>query len=256
MDNQDFTSQIAASLGVTQQPEVQATPAPESAPETVTPEPSTSAQEPEVQTNNTPAPETNQNNQDNSTIRQMREQLSQSKKEAQKQKELLERIAREQGISIEQLEESITAKENKRRGEQLGVSPEVAAQLAAQEARIKELEEQNTRIDFNNRVNSFQNEFKLSPEETMTFLQDAQAQGFDVLRPGTNLSTLYRAINFDRLSKAKEAEIRQQILNDMQRQRENANQVPGTSPVPTTPSAQDDMSDKEFKASLFNSLKK
>lgn len=256
MDNQDFTNQIAASLGVTQQPEVQATPAPESAPETITSEPSTSTQEPEVQPDNSPAPEANQNNQDNSTIRQMREQLSQSKKEAQKQKELLERIAREQGISVEQLEESITAKENKRRGEQLGVSPEVAAQLAAQEARIRELEEQNTRIDFNNRVNNFQSEFRLSPEETMTFLQDAQAQGFDVLRPGTNLSTLYRAINFERLSKAKEAEIRQQILNDMQRQRENANQVPGTTPVPASPNAQDDMSDKDFKASLFNSLKK
>lgn len=250
MQNQtpDLTSQVASALGVaeTSTPEVSTEPqTPDVAqPENVVDNPEQAPQQPEA-----PAPDT-----ENSTIRQMREQISQSKKEAQKAQELLARIAKEQGISVEQLEEHITAKENKRRGEELGVSPEVAAQLAAQERRIQELETQNTRMDFNNRVDAFQREFKLTPEATMEFLQNAQQQGFDVLKPGVNLSTIYRAVNFDRLSKAKEAEIRQQILNEMQQQRENGNSIPGSSAAPVTP-GQDEMSDKEFKASLFNSLK-
>lgn len=252
MDNQNITNQVASALGISTEP---ATPevAPEvNTPETVADQPGTTnvpvepgqPQQPEV-----PAPDTN-----NSTIKQMREQISQHKKEAQKANELLARIAKEQGISIEQLEEHITAKENKRRGEELGVSPEVAAQLAAQEHRIQELETQNARIDFNNRVDNFQREFNLTPEATMEFLQAAQQQGFDVLKQGVNLSTIYRAINFERLSQAKEAEIRQQILNEMQQQRENSNNIPGNAVVPPAGNSED-MSDKEFKASLFNSLK-
>ena len=250
MENQtpDLTSQVASALGIAENPTPEVTPEPQT-PDVAQPEPTVETPEQTTQQPETPAPDNN-----NSTIKQMREQISQSKKEAQKAQELLARIAKEQGISVEQLEEHITAKENKRRGEELGVSPEVAAQLAAQERRIHELETQNARMDFNNRVDAFQREFKLTPEATMEFLQTAQQQGFEVLKPGVNLSTIYRAVNFDRLSKAKEAEIRQQILNEMQQQRENGNSIPGNSTVPATP-GQEDMSDKEFKASLFNSLK-
>lgn len=257
MQNQtpDLTSQVASALGIAETPTPEVAPEPQTPdvaqPETVVENPEQAPQQPE-----TPAPDT-----ENSTIRQMREQISQSKKEisqskkeAQRANELLARIAKEQGLSVEQLEASITEKENKKRGEELGVSPEVAAQLAAQERRIQELETQNTRMNFNNRVDAFQREFKLTPEAVMEFLQTAQQQGFDVLKPDVNLSTIYRAVNFDRLSKAKEAEIRQQILNEMQQQRENGNSIPGSSAAPVTP-GQDEMSDKEFKASLFNSLK-
>lgn len=250
MQNQtpDLTSQVASALGIAETPTPEVAPEPQTPdvaqPETVVENPEQAPQQPE-----TPAPDT-----ENSTIKQMREQISQSKKEAQRANGLLARIAKAQGLSVEQLEADITEKENKKRGEELGVSPEVAAQLAAQERRIQELETQNTRMDFNNRVDAFQREFKLTPEATMEFLQNAQQQGFDVLKPGVNLSTIYRAVNFDRLSKAKEAEIRQQILNEMQQQRENGNSIPGNSAVPVTP-GQEDMSDKEFKASLFNSLK-
>lgn len=250
MQNQtpDLTSQVASALGIAETPTPEVAPEPQTPdvvqPETVIDNPEQAPQQPE-----NPAPDT-----ENSTIKQMREQISQSKKEAQRANGLLERIAKAQGLSVEQLEEFVTEKENKKRGEELGVSPEVAAQLAAQERRIQELETQNTRMDFNNRVDAFQREFKLTPEATMEFLQNAQQQGFDVLKPGVNLSTIYRAVNFDRLSKAKEAEIRQQILNEMQQQRENGNSIPGSSAAPVTP-GQDEMSDKEFKASLFNSLK-
>lgn len=250
MQNQtpDLTSQVASALGIAETPTPEVAPEPQTPdvaqPETVVENPEQAPQQPE-----TPAQDT-----ENSTIKQMREQISQSKKEAQRANGLLARIAKAQGLSVEQLEADITEKENKKRGEELGVSPEVAAQLAAQERRIQELETQNTRMDFNNRVDAFQREFKLTPEATMEFLQTAQQQGFDVLKPGVNLSTIYRAVNFDRLSKAKEAEIRQQILNEMQQQRENSNSIPGSSAAPVTP-GQDEMSDKEFKASLFNSLK-
>ena len=54
-----------------------------------------------------------------------------------------------------------------RKANQLNVSPEIATQMRMQEQRIRELEEQNTRIDFNNRVDRLQQEQGLTENQVV-----------------------------------------------------------------------------------------
>lgn len=187
--------------------------------------------------------------QDNSTIKQMREQLAQYKQQQQDTERKLQRIADSMGKSIDEVLADIQAKEDKVKGDRLGVSPEIAAQIRQQEARIKELEEQSIRDDFNNRANNFKKEFNLNEVELNKFFQDAVSKGFDLTRKGTDLGVIYRAINFEKLSAAKEAEIRQQILNEMQQQRESANAVNNVYNQPATSSSADD-NDYDFVKTL------
>ena len=242
----ELENQVASALGIEQEPVA----AEEGAQEVAAQEPQ---QAEEVQPQEpAPAQEASSNN---STIRQMRDQISSQKEENSRLQNLLQRVADERGVSIEQLEADIQAKEDKRRAEAMSVPPEVAKQIRLQEERIKQLEEQATMDDLMHRVDNFKHTTGLNDQQTIDFLKDAQTRGFDPVRRGTDLVTLYRAINFDRLSQAKEAEIRQQILNDMQRQREQGNAISNPSPIANPSDTPDEISDAEFIKQLKKNLK-
>lgn len=174
---------------------------------------------------------------DNSTIRQMREQISKHKSELERSNNLLKRLAEERGITVEQLEEDLKAKEDKAKAQSMNISPEVAKQIRLQEERIQQLEQQAIQEDLMHRVTAFKKETGLDDQQTLQFLRDASAKGLNPIAKGTDLLILYRAMNFDTLSKAREAEIRQQILNEMQQQRESSNSVTGTTGT-TAPASQ------------------
>lgn len=193
---------------------------------------------------------------DNSTIKQMRDQISNQKNENTRLQNLLQRIADDRGISIEQLEEDLQAKEDAKVAKTMNVPPEVARQLRTQEERIKQLEEQSMRDDLMHRVDNFKRATGLNDQQTLEFLKEAQERGINPIIKGTDLLTLYRAINFDRLAEAKEAELRQQILNDMQRQREQANDVLGSgSTQNVSGNSEVSISDQDFIKELKQNLK-
>ena len=199
-------------------------------------------------------PTTQQDGQeDNTVIRQMRDQLNKYKQEGAKDRALLQKIADSQGISLEELEASIQAKEDKKKAETMGVSPEIAARMRQQDERIQQLEQQSIQEDFNHRANAFAREYRLNEQQMQEFYKQAMANGIDILKKGVNLTVVYRALNFDRLSKESEASIRQQILNDMQAQRENANGVPAVTSNPANP--EDNTNDSDFKRALLKAFK-
>lgn len=210
--------------------------------------------EPTVETQTTTEPTVDPNSKDNTTIRQMREQIANEKRDRQKAQDLLQRIADEKGLSIEELEEDLQKKLDQKKATQMNVSPEIAAQIRMQEQRIKELEEQNARIDFNNRVHRLQAESGLNEAQTLEFLKSAQASGFNPLSQGMDLNVLYRAMNFEKISAAKEAEIRQQILNEMQEQRDKANTIPTVKTAAPVKETVD--TPEEFMSSLLSKLNK
>lgn len=248
---ENLQTQVESALGLNTDSEVQTT-----GTSTETDTTSDVAQTtPEAGTDVTSETPTNNNvNKDNATIRQMREQIANEKRERQKAQELLQRIADERGIDITKLEEELQSKADQRKASQLNVSPEIAAQIRMQEQRIKELEEQNTRIDFNNRVDLLQKEQNLTENQVLEFLQNAQAKGFNPLTKGMDLNVLYRAMNFEKLSKAKEASLRQQILNEMQEQREKGNNVVNIKQAPQK--QQEVESPDDFMKSLLSKFNK
>ena len=244
---ENLQNAVASALGEETTSEVQTQEVQNTEPETTTVE---TPQEPTTET-----PTTNNNvNKDNATIRQMREQIANEKRERQKAQELLQRIADEKGIEVSKLEEELQAKADQRKANQLNVSPEIATQMRMQEQRIRELEEQNTRIDFNNRVDRLQQEQGLTENQVLEFLQNAQAKGFNPLTKGMDLNVLYKAMNFEKISKAKEASLRQQILNEMQQQREKGNTVVSVKPAPQN--TQEVESPDDFMKSLLSKFNK
>ena len=243
----ELENQVAAALGL--EPEQTETPAttepavaPEQAPEGTTPE-----TPPTVES---PAP----TNTDNSTIRQMREQIAQEKKEKQRIEALLQRMADQQGKTIEQLEADLQANEDKKTAQNLNIPQEVATRMRIQEEQIKQLREESIRNDFNYRYNQLKQSTGLTDEKALTFLRDAQSKGFDPLTKGMDLTTLYRAMNFEALSQAKEAELKQKILNEMYNN-PSGNTIPSTtSQVPSSKPVEDNP--KQFVDELFAQFNK
>lgn len=196
----------------------------------------------------------------NNVIRQMRETHRQQKAELDKQRAILQKLADQQGVSVEELESQIQAAEDKKTAEQKGIPVEVQALMRQQEARIRQLEEQTIKQDFNARANNLMKANNLTEQQFIEFAQQAQATGIDIFKPGTNLDTLYKAVNFEKLISTKEAELRQKILNDMQAQKEAGSRIPGTPNTPPTGTARTTTDANAeidfFMTQVQNSLKK
>lgn len=243
----ELENQVAAALGLEpEQPETPATPTEEEKTVEAT-EQTTTEQTPQQ------VEQPVQSNTDNSTIRQMREQIAQEKKERQKIEALLQRMADQQGKTIDQLEADLQANEDKKTAQNLNIPQEVATRMRIQEEQIKQLREESIRNDFNYRYNNFKQATGLTDDKALSFLRDVQSKGFDPLTKGMDLTTLYRAVNFEALSQAKEAELKQKILNEMYNN-PNANPIPSTSPQAPSPKPVED-NPKQFVDELFAQFK-
>lgn len=243
----ELENQVAAALGLEpEQPEAPATPTEEEQPVEAT-EQTTTEQTPQQ------VEQPVQSNTDNSTIRQMREQIAQEKREKQRIEALLQRMADQQGKTVEQLEADLQINEDKKTAQSLNIPQEVATRMRIQEEQIKQLREESIRNDFNYRYNNFKQSTGLSDDQALAFLRDVQGKGFDPLTKGMDLTTLYRAVNFEALSQAKEAELKQKILNEMYNN-PNANTIPATnSQVPSPKPVEDNP--KQFVDELFAQFK-
>lgn len=244
-DTQNLNQALGEALGI----EV---PAAEEQPTTT--EPVDNPTEPEK------APEATQPPQnDNSTIKQMRETIKQTKESEAKLKALLERAAKYNGTTVEELEQKIQAEEDKKNAQLKGIPTEVEARIREQEKRIRELEERNIAQDFNYRANNLIRNYNMTNEQFIQFAQSAKDQGFDVTRPGLNLDLLYKSFNFDTLMSQHAEKVKQDLLSEMQRQRDNSSSNPnvkGAVPNPESRSSSNDISSEEFINDLVAKLNK
>lgn len=166
-------------------------------------------------------------NTDNSTIRQMRDQLKQLKDSDAKHKALLERMAAANNMTIEELEAKIQADEDKKNATARGIPVEIEQRIREQEQRIKELEEQNRAQNFNVRANSLIAKYGMNEQQFLDFAKDMMDKGFDIRKENMDLDLLYRANNFDTLMKSNVEKAKQDLLAEIERQKNNSNNLPG-----------------------------
>lgn len=217
-------------------------------------EPVTNTTEPEQQPETTQQPQS-----DNSTIKQMRETIKQTRESEARLKALLERAAKYNGTTVEELEQKIQAEEDKKNAQLKGIPTEVEARIREQEKRIRELEERNIAQDFNYRANNLIRNYNMTNEQFIQFAQSARDQGFDVTKPGLNLDLLYKSFNFDTLMNQHAEKVKQDLLSEMQRQRDNSSSntnVKGTVPNPENRGSSNDISEEEFINDLVSKLNK
>lgn len=184
--------------------------------------------------------ETPKEDENNSVIKQMREAQKATKAEADKAKAVLQKIADQKGVSIEELEEQLQAEEDKKVATQKGIDPTIQKTLREQEARIKELETERMRTDFIIRADKLSQQFQLNSEAMEDFASKAADKGINIFAPGVDLVTVYRALNYENIVKADQARIRQEILAEIQQTKNTSPGVgkPGT-PAPAVGTPQD-----------------
>lgn len=166
-------------------------------------------------------------NTENSTIRQMRDQLKQLKDSDAKHKALLERMAAANNMTIEELEAKIQADEDKKNATARGIPVEIEQRIREQEQRIRELEEQNRAQNFNVRANSLISKYGMNEQQFLDFAKDMMDKGFDIRKENMDLDLLYRANNFDTLMKSNVEKAKQDLLAEIERQKNNSNNLPG-----------------------------
>lgn len=193
-------------------------------------------------------PETTPQQPDNSGIRQLRQQYDTTKQELEQNRQLLERIAASQGISVEQLADKLQADEDKRKATANNIPVEFQQRMREQEEQIRQLQMQNIRANYDSRAAQLRSSYSLNDAQMIEFAEKAKGLGFNVFTPNLDLITLYRAINYDTISVNLENEIRQKVLAELQNK--PANQV---SNIPAAPK-NNDVSEAEFMKQVFQNL--
>lgn len=185
-------------------------------------------------------------------MRELRTRYEEIKAQQQKERQLLERAAAKLGIPIEELETKLQEEEDKREATAKNIPVETQRQLREYEQRLRTLEEQRIRENFNFRAMKLQQDYSLTQDQVLDFAQKARQAGFDILRPEVDLNVLYRAFNLDSIIATTKEQTRQQVLAEL---KANKDTSPQTGQFRNQPgSQQNTLSDSDFMSKLFSSF--
>jgi hypothetical protein len=203
--------------------------------------------------NQTPPKEPDKSN----PLRELREQYNREKEENTKQKAILQRIADQRGISIEELQAKLDEEEDKKLAQEKQIPLETQKQLREYQQRLEFLEKERIKENFNFRASKLLQEFpELNTQTLSDFFQKATSVGFDLTNPNLDMGVIYRAMNLDSiLSKVKE-DVRQTVLNELQAQKTQSPVINSNRIVPpgTNPSKSPNITEQEFMSEVFNKL--
>lgn len=187
-------------------------------------------------------------------MRELRTRYEEIKAQQQKERQLLERAAAKLGIPIEELETKLQEEEDKREATAKNIPVETQRQLREYEQRLKALEEERIRENFNFRAMKLQQEYSLTQDQVLDFAQQARQSGFDIFKPEVDLNVLYRAFNLDNIIAATKEQTRQQVLAELKANKDTSPQTGQFRNQPGTQQSQNTLSDADFMSELFKSF--
>ena len=187
-------------------------------------------------------------------MRELRNRYEEIKAQQQKERKLLERAAAKLGIPIEELETKLQEEEDKREAIAKNIPVETQRQLREYEQRLKALEEERIRENFNFRAMKLQQEYSLTQDQVLDFAQQARQAGFDIFKPEVDLNVLYRAFNLDNIIAATKEQTRQQVLAELKANKDTSPQTGQFRNQPGTQQSQNTLSDADFMSELFKSF--
>lgn len=163
----------------------------------------------------------------------------------------LKRIADMQGITVDDLLEKLQNDTDKVLAEQRGISPEIQKQLREQQEELERLKEERNRERFRLGIESLRNEFNLSRDDLFKFLDDAAANGINLLQTSLPLPLVYRALYFDQLVNDAVERARQEFIA---REEETSQRAPSTTKRASKPpkSRSDVMTPEQALKQLFD----
>ena len=163
---------------------------------------------------------------ESSVIRELRSQQREAKAREKEYEATIERIAKQQGISKDELLANLQDQADKKQAEELKISPEIQKKLREQEEMLEKLQVESQRRAFNSRYDDLVKEYPMDTEQGKAFVQTAMDHGFDLMNPSLDFKTVYRALNYDTLVSDVRKQVEQEVLARIEKQQ---NKSPGIS---------------------------
>ena len=157
---------------------------------------------------------------DSSVIRNLRQQQRESSKQVKEYEAMIERIAKQQGISKDELVEKLQQEADEKEAKEKNISPEIQKQLREQQEALDNLKQERQREVFNTKFDKLADEFDhlKDNEKARDFVKTAIDMGFDLGNPNTDFRAAYIAQNYESLVQKAREEERQKTLQRIEEQ--------------------------------------
>lgn len=158
----------------------------------------------------------------NNVIRTLRENVKNTNKQVKEYEAMIEKIAKQQGISKDELVNKLQQEADEKEAKEKNISPEIQRQLREQKEALDDLRQERQREVFNNKFNKLTEEYPMDDAQAREFVKNAIDKGIDLGNPNTDFEAVYIALNYkDILAKAKR-ETEQEVLARIEKQKKNA----------------------------------
>ena len=164
--------------------------------------------------------ETKPKKEDSSVIRNLRQQQRESSKQVKEYEAMIERIAKQQGISKDELVEKLQQEADEKEAKEKNISPEIQKQLREQQEALENLKQERQREVFNTKFDKLADEFDelQDNEKAREFVKSAIDMGFDLGNQNTDFRAAYIAQNYEALVEKARDEERQKTLQRIEEQ--------------------------------------
>lgn len=162
---------------------------------------------------------------DSSVIRNLRKQQKEARTERDKYYQNLEKIAKAQDLTVDQLVEKLQDDTDKQQAEKQNISPEVQKQLREQQEKLSEMQEERQREQFQSRAEKLASSKNLDQDGLRSFVKEAYNNGFDLMNPNVSFEAAYNAVHHETLVEQARKEERQKVYAEIEKQQSRA---PGT----------------------------
>ncbi|QWE49701.1 hypothetical protein [Paenibacillus phage SV21] len=176
------------------------------------------------------------------TNKELQEQLAEKGKYVQ----VLEQLANEKGMSLDSLVEALEERKLEVEAEQKNMPVEALKRMKELEKRTQELEELQIQQRFNQQMHDLVNNYSLSQDDIDEFFKQVEEKGINVLQ--SDVETIYKALNFDKLLQKTVEEKRQaELAEKKKRQRTSTEVVKGGGNAPEAEEISDEFVDATLK---------
>ena len=112
--------------------------------------------------------------------------------------EFLENLATQYGMTKDQLIKKYQEELLNKQAKEQGVSKEQLQKMQAMESKIKEIEEAKNKEVFNLKANQIAEKYKLNDNQMMNLFSEASKMGVNILQNPDLIEFVYRAVNYDK----------------------------------------------------------
>jgi hypothetical protein len=123
-------------------------------------------------------------------LRQERDELAESEK-------FIKELAKQYGLTKEQLVERFEKDQIKKEAEEQGLTETQVRKMREMETKLQQVEEEKNREVFNIKADALSSKYTLNEGQMITLFEEAAKMGLDIIKNPNLLEFAYRAVNYD-----------------------------------------------------------